>query len=338
MKTKGIKLSTKILLVLGGLALLAVLFLPIWRIELSAPQYPEGLSLQIFANRLGGNVDIINGLNHYIGMRTLHREDFIELSILPWCIIFFAALFILAAILNKRKWLNTVLILFICFGIIAMADFWRWEYDYGHKLNPDAAIKVPGMAYQPPLIGYKQLLNFGAYSIPDNGGWIFIGAGLLLVLCVVLEWKYNKKSKLLVAKAVPALLLVFFLQSCSTAPSPIRPGVDNCYYCKMTVSDARFGAELITEKGKIYKFDDMHCILSFIKSNAVNRYDINAVYLTDFSNQHQLHKADESFLLQSDKLRSPMNGNIAAFHNEDSMKKALADFKGTGTVWSQLIK
>jgi len=338
MKTKGIKLSTKILLVLGGLALLAVLFLPIWRIELSAPQYPEGLSLQIFANRLGGNVDIINGLNHYIGMRTLHREDFIEFSILPWCIIFFAALFILAAILNKRKWLNTVLILFICFGIIAMADFWRWEYDYGHKLNPDAAIKVPGMAYQPPLIGYKQLLNFGAYSIPDNGGWIFIGAGLLLVLCVVLEWRYNKKSKLLAAKAVPALLIVFFFQSCSTAPSPIRPGVDNCYYCKMTVSDTRFGAELITKKGKIYKFDDMHCILSYLKSSAVNKNDINAIYLTDFSDQHLLYKADESFLLQSTGLRSPMNGNIAAFRNEDSMKKALADFKGTSTTWSQLVK
>jgi copper chaperone NosL len=338
MKTKGIKLSTRILLVLGGLALLAVLALPIWRIELSAPQYPEGLSLQIFANHLGGNVDIINGLNHYIGMRTLHREDFIEFSILPYCIIFFAAVFFLAAILNKRKWLNTLLILFICFGIIAMADFWRWEYDYGHNLNPDAAIKVPGMAYQPPLIGYKQLLNFGAYSIPDTGGWIFIGAGLLLVLCVVLEWRYNKKSKLLISKAVPALLLLFFLQSCSTAPSPIRTGVDNCYYCKMTVSDARFGAELITKKGKIYKFDDMHCILAYLKSNTMDKNEIRDVYLSDFSNQHQLHKAGESFLLQSDELKSPMNGNIAAFSNEDSMKKAMEAFKGSSTLWSQLVK
>jgi copper chaperone NosL len=74
-----------------------------------------------------------------------------------------------------------------------MYDFWRWEYNYGHNLNPDAAIIVPGMAYQPPLIGYKQLLNFGAYSMPDIGGWIFIGVGVLLFLCVIAAWKNSKK-------------------------------------------------------------------------------------------------------------------------------------------------
>ena len=61
-----------------------------------------------------------------------------------------------------------------------MVDFWLWEYDYGHDLDPAAAIKVPGMAYQPPLIGFKQLLNFGAYSIPASGGWIFIGVGVIV--------------------------------------------------------------------------------------------------------------------------------------------------------------
>ena len=68
-----------------------------------------------------------------------------------------------------------------------MIDFWRWEYNYGHDLNPDAAIKVPGMAYQPPLIGYKQLLNFGAYSIPDIGGWLFIAVGIIVLSITVIE-------------------------------------------------------------------------------------------------------------------------------------------------------
>ncbi len=338
MKAKGIKLVTRIMLIAGGLALLSVLVLPIWRIELNAPQYPEGLDLQIYANKLGGNVDIINGLNHYIGMRTLHKEDFAEFSVLPFCIVFFAALFFLVAIVSKRKWLNGLLVLFICFGIIAMADFWRWEYDYGHNLNPDAAIKVPGMAYQPPLIGYKQLLNFGAYSVPDIGGWIFIGSGLLLVACVFLEWKHYKRGKLLAARAIPVLLLLTILQSCSTQSSPIRAGVDNCFFCKMTVSDTRFGAELITTKGKVYKFDDMHCILAYLHSGAVEQTAIKDIYLVDFSDPHQLQKADKTFLLQSDELRSPMNGNIAAFSNEDSMKKALAQFKGNTTAWSQLVK
>ena len=73
-----------------------------------------------------------------------------------------------------------------------MVDFWRWEYQYGHDLDPDAAIRIPGMAYQPPLIGFKQLLNFGAYSIPDIGGWIFIIVGCCLLGLVIIEGKAKK--------------------------------------------------------------------------------------------------------------------------------------------------
>jgi copper chaperone NosL len=193
MKNKLSKLS-RLLVFICGLALIAVLFAPIWRIDLNAPQYPEGLSLSIHANGLYGNdVEIINGLNHYIGMKTLHNEDFIEFTVLPYLIGFFAALILLVGIVNRRIFLNISLILFVLFGIVAMVDFWRWEYDYGHNLNPDAAIKIPGMAYQPPLIGFKQLLNFGAYSIPDIGGWLFIGVGLTLLFCVYIEFKKAKQ-------------------------------------------------------------------------------------------------------------------------------------------------
>ena len=167
------------MLVVCGVALVAVLFVPMWKIELNAPQYPEGLGLKIYPNKLGGNVDIINGLNHYIGMKTLHTKDFIEFTVLPFIIGFFALSCFIVAFLNRRKWLIVITSLFVLFGVVAMIDFWRWEYNYGHDLDPTAAIQVPGMAYQPPLIGYKQLLNFGAYSIPDIGGFIFIVVGLL---------------------------------------------------------------------------------------------------------------------------------------------------------------
>ena len=76
-----------------------------------------------------------------------------------------------------------------------MVDFWRWEYAYGHELNPDAPIQVPGMAYQPPLIGYKQLLNFGAFSIPDIGGFLFILVGLLLLIALLLPWHKKRKAR-----------------------------------------------------------------------------------------------------------------------------------------------
>src|SRR5688572_12399910 len=98
-----IKNVTRGLLIVCGLALLAVLKTPLWQIDLMAPQYPEGLKLLIYADKLAGNVDIINGLNHYIGMKTLHTEDFVEFKVLPSIIIGFSLLFILAGILGRRK-------------------------------------------------------------------------------------------------------------------------------------------------------------------------------------------------------------------------------------------
>jgi copper chaperone NosL len=337
---KKLGAATKFFLLVAAAGLIVVLYTPIWRIELDAPQYPEGLSLQIHAKGLQGNVDIINGLNHYIGMKTLHNEDFIEFKILPYAIIFFAVLFVLTALINKRSLLHITFILFVLFGILAMYDFWRWEYNYGHNLDPNAAIIVPGMAYQPPLIGFKQLLNFGAYSIPDTGGWIFIGAGVLLLACVLMEWKRNKVLVKRYAAISPAIILAtsLLLSSCTTGPETIVVGTDNCYFCKMVITDARYGAEVVTKKGKLYKFDDVHCLLSFTKANMIDEAQVKDIYLVDFSGTHSLVKANESFLLKGDEIRSPMNGNIIAFKNRDSLKKIASQFNAAEINWEQLTK
>ncbi len=195
MKQKKLKPFIRAVVFLAAVLLVLVLFFPIWQIQLTAPQYPEGLALKIFAGKLGGDVEIINGLNHYIGMKTLHANDFIEFTVLPYCVIFFAAVVFIVSIINRKNVLYFVTILFVIFCIVAMGDFWRWEYNYGHDLNPEAPIQVPGMAYQPPLIGYKQLLNFGAFSIPDIGGWIFIAAAVLLVLAMLSEIIASKKER-----------------------------------------------------------------------------------------------------------------------------------------------
>ncbi len=336
MKNKLSSIS-RLLLLLGAIGLLVVIFVPIWRIDLDAPQYPEGLSLTIHANGLKGNVDIINGLNHYIGMKSLHNEDFIEFTILPYCIIFFAVAFFLAALFNRKKWLTVVFITFVLFGVIAMIDFWKWEYNYGHNLNPDAAIIVPGMAYQPPLIGFKQLLNFGAYSIPATGGWLFIAAGLLLLFLVIKEWKLSKKKSPLshFYKASAAIAFLFTASSCNSEPQAIVIGKDNCSFCKMTISDNRFGAEVITKKGKVFKFDDAHCIHSWLQEN--NAPGI-ASFFTDFSNQHTLIKAGQAMFLRSDALKSPMGGNTAAFSNINDLNVVLKQYNGTVLHWNELMK
>jgi len=136
MNTNKMQKLSRLLCLVGSAALVASLFVPLWRIDLDAPQYPEGLALQIYPHKLGGDVEIINGLNHYIGMRTLHAEDFIEFTVLPYIIIFFAALVLLAAVVGRKKLLYFVFGFFVLFGVVAMIDFWRWEYEYGHNLDP----------------------------------------------------------------------------------------------------------------------------------------------------------------------------------------------------------
>ena len=336
MKNNKLSTWTRILMAICGVSLVAVLFTPIWRIDLDAPQYPEGLRMKIHANDIRGNVDIINGLNHYIGMKTLHKEDFPEFTILPYCIGFFVILFLLVAILNRKKWFYTSFFLFVAFGILAMVDFWKWEYNYGHNLDPHAAIVVPGMAYQPPLIGFKQLLNFGAYSIPDIGGWIFISCGAILLLCIAIEWKQKLKLAKTTLPILTLLMLMFPISSCTTEPEAIKLGKDNCAYCKMTISDPRFGSEIVTKTSKIFKFDDIRCMELFLKELENKGRENAGIYLVDFCGNHRLIESGKSILLKSSELKCPMNGNLAAFSSLDSFKIVRETYQGEKISWGQL--
>ena len=193
MKNYSLSKLSRILLIVCGISLIVSIFVPLWAIYLEAPQYPEGLGMFLWSNKITGDYEIINGLNHYIGMKTIHQEDFWEFKVLPYALGFFAVLAFLFAFLKKKWGLYFFTALFLLFGIAFMVDFWLWEYDYGHNLNPNAPIIVPGMSYQPPLLGFKQLLNFGAYSYPDVGGWIMFAVGIISLVLSVLEFKSSNK-------------------------------------------------------------------------------------------------------------------------------------------------
>jgi copper chaperone NosL len=318
MKTStSLTLLSRSLLIIAGLALAVSIFVPIWRIDLDAPQYPEGLRLLIFADRLGGNVDIINGLNHYIGMKTLHADEFIEFTILPYIIGFYALFSIITAFSGKRKILYILFILFVLFGIVAMVDFWRWEYDYGHNLDPTAAIIVPGMAYQPPLIGFKQLLNFGAYSIPAAGGWLFIGSGVLMLLCVLREKNVFRLPGRKDVKHAATIVTACVLTACvQPDPEPIKLNADNCDYCRMTISNGHFAAELVTQKGRIYKFDDYACMQNYVSEN--EKAAGGRTFISDFINPGTLIETKAATFIEGENVNSPMGGNMAAFSDKDS--------------------
>ena len=165
-------------------------FRPLWHIGLIAPQYPEGLGLYIWINQVTGqkpqDLDSINGLNHYIGMKEIVPESIPELRFMPYLVGGLLVLGLLTALAGKRPLLYAWTGLFVLLSLAGLADFWEWGYDYGHNLDPTAAIRVPGMAYQPPLIGAKQLLNFYATSWPAAGGWaLILSLGIGVGLCIL---------------------------------------------------------------------------------------------------------------------------------------------------------
>ncbi len=191
---KKISKTTAILLIISALALIPSFWLPIWKIDLEAPQYPEGLSMQIWIDTITGDVDKINGLNHYIGMAKIEPEKFHEFDFLKYLVIAMILLGLLTSITRKRWMLILHTLWMVGCGVWGAYDFWKWEYQYGHNLDEHAAIKVPGMAYQPPLFGYKQLLNFLASSFPDWGGYLIIGAGFIAVACLIKELFFCKRK------------------------------------------------------------------------------------------------------------------------------------------------
>ena len=312
------KLSTPARIILGiaSISLIVLYFVPIWRIDLFAPQYPEGLTMKIWIDTLKGDIDIINGLNHYIGMRHISVEMFPEFDFLKFIVAFYILLGLAVAILGNRKILLWYLVFTAFGGLFAAYDFYRWGYEYGHNLDPTAPIKVPGLSYQPPMLGHKRLLNFDAYSFPDVGGWVlFVAVGIFVAVWIQAKFKERKRFKTKTTAAV--VTLSFMLASCSAEQEPIKFGTDVCAHCKMGIADLKFGGELVTTKGKIYKFDDVICMTTFMKSDEVKDVKMKYVLVVDHGSGGKLIDATKAVYIRDQQIRAPMNSETAAFSNEN---------------------
>lgn len=186
------------MLAVASLLLIVSFFTPIWSIQLEAPQYPEGLGIKIHLNTIEGeksnDLESINGLNHYIGMQRIEPDAIPELKLMPYIVGAFIAFGLLFAAIGRRTLAWIWVAVFIAAGVAGMWDFYLWEYDYGHNLDPHAAIRIEDMNYQPPLIGSKQLLNFKAISYPDTGGYIMAAAVILGVLSALPKGRNGIKN------------------------------------------------------------------------------------------------------------------------------------------------
>jgi hypothetical protein len=174
----------RVLTALAALLMVGGFFAPLWQIRLLAPQYPEGLGLSIHVNTVRGmtenDLNNINSLNHYIGMKAIDPEAIPVLNVMPWVLGVLVVGGLTVALAGRRKLLVTWLGAYATAAMLGLFEFWKWERDYGRNLDLEhAIIKVPGMSYEPPLIGAKQLLNFTAISLPAAGA-VLLGVAFLL--------------------------------------------------------------------------------------------------------------------------------------------------------------
>ena len=185
------------LLVAAAPLVLVVNLLPLWNLTMFAPQYPKGLRLDIYSHTLapghnGEDIQEINLLNHYIGMRDLAAEDFTEFKWMPFVLGGLSLLFLRAVVLGTVKELIDASVLFVYFGGFSIWSFGYKLFLYGHNLSPDAAVKVP--PFTPPMFGRQQIANFEVYSYPKAGSYLLGGVVLLLVGAVWLAWRQRSTA------------------------------------------------------------------------------------------------------------------------------------------------
>lgn len=338
--------ATRILLAVAVLSMLAAYRLPMWEIQLWAPQYPEGLNMKIWLDHLSGDFDIINGLNHYIGMAMIKEEMFPEFKFMGYALEFLIFMGLLPVIIGRRIFLQTFVVVLFTAAAAGLGDFYRWGHQYGHNLDPKAAISVPGMTYDPPIIGYKNLLNFTAYSGPDKGGWILIAAGAIAVGLLAWELWRARKSRQSSTKAgnivnlTMVLGALMLLPGCKPGPQTIDFGKDACAECQMSIVDKCFGAEFVTGKGKIFKSDDVNCMVEFIEREPHTRDSTAQGFVVVFNGGEALVEKKQLVFVNHKNLRSPMRSNVAAFRDKTSAQATLDELGEGGRflTWEEVMK
>ncbi len=195
--------APRALLVGAAVVLAATLLQPLWNLTMFAPQYGDGLRLDIYAQHLqGGNhgqdLKEINLLNHYIGMRDLSNENFTEFKWMPFVIGALALLLLRAAVHGRVAPLVDSVVMFTYFGLFSLWSFASKLYSYGHELAPSAAVKVA--PFSPPMYGYQKIANFEVYSYPASGSYLMVATAVLLFGALFAAWWSNRRAPAAMAR------------------------------------------------------------------------------------------------------------------------------------------
>lgn len=196
-------------MIVGSLLLLGLFKFPLWNIMLGAPQYPEPLGMNIHINGIKGvsefDIQNIDGLNHYIGMKTIPKpKEMWEFNVFPTVIGGMVALGVIIGFLGffgkvSHWWFIGWFGFMSVLGILGMYDFNNWMIDYGTNLDPHAIMKLSNpdgtpMSYKPPLFGHQKMLNFDVDSLPHTGAYMMFAGMMLTVVAFFLGKKENTNT------------------------------------------------------------------------------------------------------------------------------------------------
>jgi len=202
--------KASILMIIGPLFLLGLFAFPLWNIMLGAPQYPDPLGMNIHITGIQGvsefDLQNIDGLNHYIGMKTIPKPgEMWEFDVFPSVIIGMVVLGVIIGFLGffgmlDYRWFLGWFIVMSVLGVLGMYDFNAWLTDYGSNLDPNAIMTITNpdgtpMTYKPPLFGHRKMLNFDVTSLPSTGAWMMFIGMMLTVLAFFLGWK-NRNTRI----------------------------------------------------------------------------------------------------------------------------------------------
>lgn len=139
-------------------------------------------------------------------------------------------------------------------------------------------------------------------------------------------------------KYLTFLFAVFLLVSCSPKPEPIDYGNDICDFCKMNIADNKYATELVTSKGKVYKFDSIECLFQFKDLEFKSDDEIYSELVNDFSNPGELIDLRKAFFLKSDVFRSPMGMNVLSVSSEEKLNEIKSQHGGEVLTYNEVRK
>jgi copper chaperone NosL len=343
---------SRVLLALAAVLLVPVYWLPLWSIRIVAPQYREGLGMYIGVRDIWGHaehdIQNINILNHYIGMKPIDPAIVDVLRIMPWAVAGVAVLALVAALVGRRwavwGWLAT----FAGLGTAGLLEFRAWNHDYGTNLDPTAPIKIPGMTYEPPMLGVEQLLNMTTSSWPS---WGTLFVALAFTAGVAALWIARRRPEArpipspvlrpLAAAAVLALVAAGCgadaVRTADAAVPEFAPDLPPCAYCEGTIPESRFGGQVTTADGTVFRFMSVECLAAFLLEERVPEGEIRAIQVVDYNRGEALIDAASARYLRSQFLDSPNGLGLLATETEKVAANLHYFFGGERIGWDEVL-